>query len=182
MTDKNGRNTTGTRSRKKSARKLSLGKRVDVYSILFNSFDLFVESLFKILRKAPEGNFPAEAVAERFAIEAELLTTIFTGRMTDSTIPVPGWNGGGLGRRLRARFALDLLALKPEDAELYEEDEDIVHFGMLKLVEEMQDLALKILFDKDDSKVEGQSRRLHDCFAKWSELLSNSSEPLPSQC
>ena len=53
---------------------------------------------------------------------------------------------------------------------------------MLKLVEEMQDLALKILFDKDDSKVEGQSRRLHDCFAKWSELLSNSSEPLPSQC
>ena len=85
-------------------------------------------------------------MAERFAIEAELLTTIFTGRMTDSTIPVPGWNGGGLGRRLRARFALDLLALKPEDAELYEEDEDIVHFGMLKLVEEMQDLALKILF------------------------------------
>ena len=89
-------------------------------------------------------------MAERFAIEAELLTTIFTGRMTDSTIPVPGWNGGGLGRRLRARFALDLLALKPEDAELYEEDEDIVHFGMLKLVEEMQDLALKILFDKDE--------------------------------
>ena len=167
----------GGGSRSKSTIRFSLGRRIDVYMVLFESFSIFVENIFQIMRNAPEGEFPEEELTDRFAAEAGFLTAVFTGQLPGLATPVPGWNGDGLGRRLRQRFALDLLALPAKDAEIYEEDRDIVHFGMLKLVDELQDIALDVLYD-DDGEVEKQSRRLHECLAKWSELLSNSSEPL----
>ncbi len=161
-------------------RKFRLGSRLDVYALLLEYFDVYVELMAEIIRKAPQESVPVAQMAEQEAVLAGFLTEIFTGRNTTRTIPVPGWNGEGLGRALRMKFALQLLRLSESDAELFAEDGEVVHFGMIELVREMQKLAWKCA-GQGGEHLERQGREVHELCARWSALLSNSSDPLPMQ-
>ena len=165
--------------RQKRIKKADLTSRVDVYALLMAYFDNYVEQTASMLIAADEDDeFPYESVAEHDAVVAAQLNAVFTGADSQMTIPSPNWNGAALGRHLRARFAMQLLSLSAEDAELFAEDEMVVYFGMIQMVSEMRALAL-LLFRQDEEDLEMQGRKVHEFCSKWSEILSNSSEPLP---
>ena len=134
--------------RQKKIKKADLTSRVDVYALLMAYFDNYVEQTASMLIAADEDDeFPYESVAKHDAVVAAQLNAVFTGADSQMTIPSPNWNGAALGRHLRARFAMQLLSLSAEDAELFAEDEMVVYFGMIQMVSEMRALAL-LLFAK----------------------------------
>lgn len=160
-------------------KKADLTSRVDVYGLLMAYFDIYVEQTASALIASEDSEeFPYEIMAEHDAAVVVHLNEVFTGVDSLMTIPSKSWNGAPLGRRLRARFALELLSLNAEDAELFAEDEMVVYFGMIQMVSEMRELALHFIRE-DAEDIEAQGRKLHEFCSKWSEILSNSSEPLP---
>lgn len=158
--------------------RLSLGRRLDVYLILMRAFDMYVDSIDRIASESPEGELEPEKMAAADVTLADFLDSIFRGMRPEVAVPVPGWNGEGLGRRLRVEFAMKLLTLDARDAELFEDDENIVYFGMIEFVSEVQGVFFDCL-EQGSQSLESQGRRVHEICARWSALLSNSSEPLP---